>query len=178
MKTTTLKIALLMGILILGYSCKKDDDTASKTNNDSLADGTYNASGTISFTAGGANYSCSILKVDVSSVSLTIQTSTTDILNTGMINISCYTATSAVTTGTYTADNSKNISAVSFLGKNSIDICSATATKTGSSCTVNLTTLTSTSINGTFTATVLPPLSGSSVAITNGVINCTIGSKQ
>jgi hypothetical protein len=87
MKTTTFKLALLLGILILSFSCKKDNNTTSNTNNNGPANGSYNASGTISFTAGGINYSCPISKVIVASISLTIQTSTANQSTTGSIII-------------------------------------------------------------------------------------------
>jgi hypothetical protein len=171
----TLFISMLITVGIIICSCNKKDNTTSKTNN-GPANGTYNASGTISFTAGGVNYSCPISKVIAASTSLTVQTSTADQHTTGSIFVTCYTATSAITTGTYTASSSATISSVSFIDK-TVTPFTATATTSGSSCTVNITALTSTSIKGTFTAIVLPALSGSSVSITNGVIDCTITSK-
>jgi hypothetical protein len=153
---------------------KKSDDNPS--NNNSSLNGTYIASGTVAFTAGGVNYSCPISKVIAAPTSLTVQTSTADQQTTGSIFITCYTATSAITTGTYTSSSSTVISSVTLVDK-TVTPYSATATKTGSSCTVNITTLTSTSIKGTFTATLLPALSGPNVSITDGIIDCTIASK-
>jgi hypothetical protein len=169
---------LITGVLILS-NCSKKDDNTTQNNNDTTTslNGTYNATGTITFKAGGVDHSCSISTVIIYSTSLTIQTLTTDASTNGVIIISCYTATSAVTTGTYTADGISAISAVSYV-YNSPNMYSATATKTGSSCTVNITTLTSTSVKGTFTGILAPPLSGTNINITNGVINCTIGTKK
>jgi hypothetical protein len=172
---TTFKLALLLSIIFLGYSCKKDDNTTSDNNNNSY--GTYNATGTITFSADGVNYSCPIAKVITAATSVTVQTSTVDQRTTGSIFVTCYTPSSAVTTGTYTASSSATISSVSFVDK-TVTPFSATATTAGSSCTVNITTLTSTSIKGTFTATVVHPLNSSHIIITSGVINCTIGSKE
>ena len=49
-----------------------NNNTVSNTGNNSPADGTSNASGTISFTASEVNYSCSISKVIVKLVEATI----------------------------------------------------------------------------------------------------------
>jgi hypothetical protein len=188
-----MKKVLLMSVLITAgivvCSCgQKKPNTASGTGNitakktdspatisNGPANGTYNASGTISFTAGGADYSCTISKVIAASTSITIQTSTADVKTNGSLVITCYTATSAVNTGTYTAASSETISSVTFIDK-AVTPHTATAATPGSDCTVNITALTSTSIIGTFTATVLTPIDKSSLSITNGVIDCTITS--
>jgi hypothetical protein len=153
-----------------------NNNTVSNASNNSPANGTFSASGTITFTAGGINYSCSISKVNAASTSLTIQTSTADVRTNGYILVTCYTATSAINTGAYTASSSEAISSVSFIDKNGTPY-TATAITAGSSCTVNITALTSTSIKGTFTATVLKPIDNSALIITDGVIDCTITSK-
>ncbi|MCX6226996.1 MAG: hypothetical protein NTV01_19975 [Bacteroidia bacterium] len=171
-KALFISTLITAGIIICSGS-KKD---TSNTNNNGPTNGTYIASGTISFTAGRVNYSCPISKVIAASTSLTVQTSTADQHTTGSIFVTCYTATSAVTTGTYTSASHTLISSVTFVDK-TVTPYLATATKTGSSCTVTITVLTSTSIKGTFTATLLPALSGSNVSITDGVIDCTITSK-
>jgi PBP1b-binding outer membrane lipoprotein LpoB len=172
-------ITALISWALIFSNCSKKDDTTTNDNKDTTNNttGTYNATGTVTFKAGGVDHSCSISTVIIYSTSLTIQTLSTDVNTNGVIIISCYTATSAVTTGTYTADGITAISAVSYM-YNSIDMYSATATKSGSNCTVNITTLTSTSIKGTFSGILAPPLSGTNIDITNGVINCTIGSKR
>jgi hypothetical protein len=153
-----------------------NNNNVSNTSKNGPADGTYIASGTVTFKAGGMNYSCSISKVIAASTSLTIQTSTADVKTNGSLIITCYTATSAITAGTYTASSAETISSVTFVDKNVIPYTS-TAITSGSGCTVNITSLTSTSIKGTFTATVLKPLDNSSLSITDGVIDCTITTK-
>lgn len=153
-----------------------NNNTVSNTGNNSPADGTSNASGTITFKAGGINYSCSISKVSAASTSLTIQTSTADVKTNGYLIVTCYTATSAINTGAYTSSSSEAISTVSFMDKD-VTPYTATSMTSGSSCTVNITALTSTSIKGTFTATVLKPIDNSTLIITDGVIDCTITSK-
>ena len=153
-----------------------NNNTVSNTSNNGPADGTYNASGRITFKAGGINYSCSISKVIAASISLTFQTSTADVKTNGSIIITCYTATSAITAGTYAASSTEKISSVSFIDKN-VNPYTSTAITSGSGCTVNITSLTSTSIKGTFIATVLKPIDNSSLTITDGVIDCTIASK-
>jgi len=189
----TLFISMLIAVGILVCSCGQknpnnrsntiknatsttNNNTVSNTSNNGPADGTYNASGTITFKAGGMNYSCSISKVIAASTSLTIQTSTENVKTNGSIIVTCYTATSAITTGTYTASSAETISSVSFVDKN-VTPYTSTAITSGSSCTVNITSLTSTSIKGTFTATVFKPIDNSSVSITDGVIDCAITSK-
>ena len=189
----SLFISMLITVGLLVCSCgQKNPKTTSNTNNyatsttntnvvsntskNGPADGTYNASGTITFIAGGINYSCSISKVIVVSTSLTIQTTAADVKTKGSIIVTCYTATSAVVTGTYTASSSETISSVSFIDKN-VNPYTSTAITSGSGCTVNITSLTSTSIKGTFIATVLKPIDNSSLTITDGVIDCTIASK-
>jgi hypothetical protein len=185
-KALFISMLITVGILICNCSnnssnrnskitANTNTNTASNINNGS-ANGTYKGSGTISFTAGGVNYSCSISKVIAASTSLTIQTSTADVRTNGSIVITCYTATSAIVTGTYTASSSTNISSVSFIDK-TVTPFLATSITSGSSCTVNITSLTSTTIKGTFTATVLKPIDSSKLIITDGVINCTIISK-
>jgi hypothetical protein len=190
-KALFISVLFIVGIIVCSCGQKNPKTTSNTTNNETSttnnnnvsnasnngpANGTYNASGTITFTAGGMNYSCSISKVIAASTSLTIQTSTADVKTNGSIIITCYTATSAITTGTYTASSAETISSVSFVDKN-VTPYSSTATTAGSSCTVNITSLTSTSIKGTFTATVLTPLDNSSLSITEGVIDCTITTK-
>jgi hypothetical protein len=172
-----MKKLLFIGVIIAGAlifsNCNKNDDSSSQNNNNtSLTSGTYNASGTISFTAGGVNYSLPISIVIAGSKSLEIQTLSTDLLTKGITVISCSKATSAITTGTYTSANSTVTYTDAF------NSYLATTTKSGSTSTINITTLTSTSIQGTFTATLVPNSSKSNFIITNGVINCTIGSKR
>ena len=185
-KALFISMLITVGIIICNCSnrssnrnnsnSKSTTTTTSNINNNGPENGTFNASGTISFTASEVNYSCSISKVIVASTSLTIQTSTADVRTNGSLVITCYTATSAINTGTYTASSSETISSVSFIDKN-VTPYTSTAITSGSSCTVNITSLTSTSIKGTFTATVFKPIDNSSISITDGVIDCTITSK-
>jgi hypothetical protein len=190
-KALFISVLITVGIIVCSCGQKNTKTTSDTTNNvtsttnnnnvsnasnNGPANGTYNASGTITFTAGGMNYSCSISKVIAASTSLTIQTSTADVKTNGSIIVTCYTATSAITTGTYTASSPETISSVSFVDKN-INPYLSTAITAGSSCTVNITSLTLTSIKGTFTATVLKPLDNSSLSITDGVIGCNITTK-
>jgi hypothetical protein len=186
-------ISVLIAVGIIVCSCRQKNpkttsyttnNLTSTTNNNNASNassngpviGTSNASGTITFIAGGMNYSCSISKIIAASTTLTIQTSPEDIKTNGSIIITCYTATSAVTTGTYTASSPETISSVSFIDKNITPYISTSITA-GSSCTVNITSLSPTSIKGTFTATVLKPLDNSSLSISDGVIDCTITTK-
>ena len=190
-KTLFISVLITVGIIVCSCGQKNHKTTSdttknvttatnnnnvSNTSNNVPTDGTYNASGTITFTAGGINYSCSISKVIAASTSITIQTSTADVKTNGSIIVTCYTATSAITTGTYTASSAETISSVSFVDKN-VTPYTSTAITSGSSCTVNITSVTSTSIKGTFSATVFKPIDNSSLSITEGVIDCTITTK-
>jgi hypothetical protein len=153
-----------------------NSNTVSNTGANSQVYGTFSASGTISFTAGGISYSCSISKVIAASTSLTIQTSTADVKTNGYITVTCYTATSAINTGVYSAASTEAISSVAYIDKN-VNPYSATSMTSGSSCIVNITALTSTSVKATFTATLIKAVDNSTLAITDGVIDCTIASK-
>ncbi len=168
---------LILAGLIISSCNGKVDKTTSNTPppviKKGIAAGTYNASGTITFTIGGENYSCPISKVISAPTTLTIQTSSTDVKNTGSITITCYTASKAVVTGTYSASTPEALASVSFVNKK-FSPYSATSGSKGSSCKVIINTLTSNSIKGTFTATVSPALSGPSLSITNGSFDCTI----
>jgi hypothetical protein len=192
MKKTLIISMLLIAGLIVSNCGQKNSKTTSDTGSNvktttntgnlsnavttGLANGTCSASGTISFSAGGVNYSCSISKVITASSSLTIQTSTAEVKTNGYITITCYTATTAITTGTYSASSAETISTVSFVDK-TVTPYLATAMTAGSSCEVNITTLNQTTVKGTFTATLLQPIGKESLIIKDGVIDCTILSK-
>jgi hypothetical protein len=190
-KALIISMLITVGIIVCSCGQKNpkaasnaDNDAKSTTNSNIVANtganspayGTFSASGTITFTAGGISYSCSISKVITASTSLTIQTSTADVKTNGYITVTCYTATSAITTGIYSASSPEAISTVSYIDKN-VNPYTATAMTSGSSCTVNITELTSTSVKATFTATLIKAVDNSTLAITGGVIDCTIASK-
>ena len=144
--------------------------------NNGPANGTYTATGTITFTAGGTKYTCNISKVIAASTSITIQTSTQEVKTNGSVTVTCYTASSAIIPGTYTAESKEKIATVSFVDK-TFKPYSSTAMTKGSGCTVNITTLTPTNIKGTFTATCLKPLDKTKLEISGGMIDCTIKPK-
>jgi hypothetical protein len=190
-KSLIISLLFTAGIIVSSYGQKNPKTTTVKSNNETsttksnnVSDtgingptiGTYKASGKITFSAGGILYSCTISKVIVASTSITIQTSTAEVKSNGSITVTCYTAKSAITTGSYSASSPEKISSISFIDKN-VNPYLSTATTAGSGCTVNITSLTSTSIKGTFIATVLKPLDKSSLNITEGVIDCTIITK-
>jgi len=177
------------GIILFSCNGKENSNTSGSTtattttttsttttNKSGLTEGKYDASGKITCTANGENYSCSISKVIVAPTTLTIQTSSKEIKTTGSITITCYTAEKAVTTGAYSSATPEAVSSVTLVDKK-VNPYSATSTASGSSCTVKITTLTSTSVKGTFTATATPAMGKSNLSITNGVIDCTIASK-
>ena len=159
-------------MITLGIATTWGQNVSNSANN-CPANGTYNATGTITFTAGGTKYVCSISKVIAASTSITIQTSKSDVKTNGSLVITCYTAKSAITTGVYSASSSGTISSVTFIDK-TVTPFTATAMTTGSSCSVIITSLTSKIIKGTFIATVLKPLDNTKLNITDGVIDCTI----
>jgi hypothetical protein len=164
LKTNIMKNVLLLLALITAGFISSDNGPAN---------GTYAATGMITFTAGGIKYICNISKVIAASTSLTIQTSTKEVKTNGSLTVTCYTAQSAITAGTYSAASKEKIASVSFIDK-TFSPYSSTAATIGSGCSVNITALTSTNIKGTFTATVLKPLDKSKLEITGGVIDCAI----
>jgi hypothetical protein len=184
-KSLILSVFIAIGFIICSCSNKNNNTTTLTTNSNSPdtesyngpANGTYDASGKITFTIDGTDYSCAISKVIAAPSSVTFQTETADIRNTGSIVVTCYTAATAITPGTYTAASAETISSVTFIDKKVIPY-SATAATAGSSCTVTISSLTSTSIQGTFNATVIKPIDKTTLSIANGVINCTITGKS
>ena len=168
-----MKNALFLIVIITVGIASSWGQNAPNAANNGPANGTYNATGTITFTAGGIKYSCSISKVIAASTSITIQTSKADVKTNGSLIITCYTAKSAITTGVYSASSSGTISSVTFIDK-TVTPFTATAMTTGSNCSVNITLLTSKIIKGTFTATVLKPLDNTKLSITDGMIDCCI----
>jgi len=73
-------------------------------------------------------------KVISAPTTLTIQTSSASVKTTGSVTITCYTATNAVITGTYSAATPAALSSVSFINKKVFPY-SATSATSGSSCT-------------------------------------------
>jgi hypothetical protein len=123
LKNTTMKKLLFITALIswalIFSNCSKKDDTTTTQNNNNTPSGTLNASGTISFTAGGVNYSLPIKTVTKLSYSLNLTAE--DTTNFQMITISVVNTTSSVTTGTYTAATSS----ITYTSTNPITIYQA-----------------------------------------------------
>jgi hypothetical protein len=175
-----MKKVLFFGLLfVLGIficSCSKKDDNSSTVNNSTNtgpAVGTHTATGTISFKIGDVSHSCTIDKVIVASSGLTIQTTTDKLATDGNMTLACYTATSYVAKGSYSTSSTSAFSSATYID-NTYNPCSATTTVVGSSCTIEITALSTTSIQGTFTATLVPTSGTTKLIVTNGVINCTV----
>jgi hypothetical protein len=161
MKNILIGLLIIAGIILVG-SCKKDNNGDTPP-----ANGTYSASGTISFKAGDTNYSIPIYTVNKTTNSLTI--GATEVTDNISITVGDLTE---ISTGTYTTLSSTINLTIGTAAYN------ASVLKTSSECSINITKFSTSSIKGTFTATVVPVLGGTSnLSLTNGVINCTLGTK-
>ena len=187
MKLTFSIIAVIVaGMLIT--SCKKNDSSSSSTSSPILQQGNYSATGTISLTAAGTNFSLPISKIqvvttDVNQLLITASGNVGDALTPTSITITVSSTTGAITTGTFSVPTTSADagSGVSYLPPFSTYGAGPTVSG-GGSATINITKFTVLNITGTFTATV-ELISGaqgavSSISITNGVINCNVGSVQ
>jgi len=171
---------LLIAGLILSSCSKKNDSTTTTTTTSNLVQGKYPATGTVTLTCGGANYSMPMKSVQIvttEAYSVIINAlDSTLVTNFGTIVIQINAPTLAgLTTGTYKIPGpTGTYNLINFTDK-TITAYTAGPTITGTSATINITTLTSTSIQGTFTATLVPLKnnSGPSISLVSGVINCT-----
>jgi len=174
-------ITALISLALIFINCSKKDDTTTNNNNTDTTKtttttiaGTYNATGSLTFKAAGVDYSIPVTIVGIQSYSLTINAINADINNYANLIVSII-STNSVGVGTYTVAGYSSITFADHSG----NIYQASSSQAGSSFTINLTTLSSTSVQGTFTATAIQYLSGTgTVSITNGVINCTLTSKR
>jgi hypothetical protein len=176
-KTLFISILLLGGIIL--SSCSKKSETTTTPTTSNFTQGKYPATGTITLTSGGVNYSMpmstvQIVTTDTYSIILNALDSTL-ITNYGTIVLQINSPTSSgLTTGTYKIPSTTNYNMIQFMDKTLTEYTDSPSVS-GTSATINITTLTSTSIKGTFTATMVPleNNNGPSITITNGVINCT-----
>jgi hypothetical protein len=176
------KYQLIIMIIAFGTilsNCNKKNDTSPSTNNSNLKSGTYPATGSITLTANGVNYSIPMKNVQIVSIGtysiiINAQDTTLSGYNLPYMVMEINSSTSAITTGTYaiTGTASDAYTSISYFKTPTLYI--AKFTISGSIGTINITTLTSTTIIGTFSGTVVPQTgSGSNVSLINGVINCT-----
>jgi hypothetical protein len=164
---------LVSGALILSNCSKKDDTTNNNNNQTPVTSGTYSATGTVAFKAGGVDYSIPVTSVNITSASLTINALNSDISNYANLIISVVSST-GISTGTYTIANGTSIT----FADHSLNMYQASVLESGSSCSISITTLSSSAVKGTFTATAIEYLSGTAtVSITSGVINVTLTGK-
>jgi hypothetical protein len=178
MKKKLFIIMLFIAGIILS-SCSKKSATLTTPTSPNWTQGKYTATGLITLTSGGVNYSMPMANVqvvttDTYSVILNALDSTL-VTNFGTIVLQINSPTSAgLTTGTYKIPSTTNFNLINFMDKTLTEY-TASPSVSGTSATINITTLTATSIQGTFSATLVPleNHSGTSVTITNGVINCT-----
>jgi hypothetical protein len=168
MKKLIFTSILISGALILSNCSKKDDSGSPITN------GTYNATGTVTFKAGAVNYSLPITTVNVTSSSLTINALNTSVTDYGSL-ILVAVSLNGIGIDIYEATYG---STITFIDRGLTNYLASVLTS-GSSCSINITKFSSATIKGTFTATVVPTISGTgTVNITNGVINCTLTTKK
>jgi hypothetical protein len=175
-KNLFISILLVVGIML---SCSKKSETTPTTPAPNLTQGIYPAKGTITLTSGGVNYSMPMTNVQIittETYSVILNAADTSLItNFGTIVIQINSPTSSgLTTGTYTIPSTTNVNMFTFMNKTETEY-TASPTVSGTSGTISITTLTSTSVQGTFSGTLVPleNPSGQSITITNGVINCT-----
>ena len=172
MKKNLFICILIAGALILSNCSKKDDTTTTKTNTNTTGKTSYKASGAITYTAGGVNYSLAPDSVVKETDNLVIYGFNLTPYASVIINVLSATA---ISTGTFTIPN-----AILTFSDNSYNTYQASVLYTSSTCTINITALSSTSVKGTFTATaalVYGTGAAATVGVTNGVINCTLSTK-
>lgn len=174
-KNLFISILLVTGIML---SCSKKSENTTTTSSNFIQ-GTYTAKGTITLTSGGVNYSMpmttvQIITTDTYSIILNAADSTLA-TNFGTIVLQINSPTSAgLTTGTFTIPSTTEFNMINFMNKTLTEY-TGSPTVSGTSATISITTLTSTSVQGTFTATLVPLENNGSqgITITSGVINCT-----
>ncbi len=165
---------LVIGIIISG--CSKKNSTT--TTPPKLIAGEYAATGTITLSSGGVNYSMPMSSIQIvtsgsNSILLKALDSTT-VGGYGSISMQINSSTSSLNIGTYKIPGTTNVCLIKFTDKTHTPYTASPAIS-GTSATINITSLTSTSIKGTFTATLVSSSnnSGTSISITTGVIDCT-----
>jgi hypothetical protein len=170
-------IVAVAGILIVG--CSKSSDT-NKDITGTYKSGQYAATGAITLTAGGVNYSIPMKNVEIitaftNQILINAQDTTVAGLSIPFIIIVINSPSSGITTGTYAIPGTAADAYTKVTYSKSLSQYDAEASITGSSATINITKLTNTTIQGTFTATVVSQAKsgGSDVVIANGIINCT-----
>lgn len=175
MKTKPWFFLIIIGILIA--DCKKSDNNTGKPSVIDLQNGTFPAPGTVTLNANGVNYTIpiknvQIISTQISQIIINAQ-DTSALLTIPHVIIEIYSPTSRITSGIFSVsgDSSNMYNSIKYqLDGMSYD---AEGSLPGSSGTINISILTSSSIQGTFSATVVPtPIGGSNIVITDGIINC------
>jgi hypothetical protein len=159
----TIIVTLLLAIGLMGLNgCNKEE----KNPPPALVNGTYTGSGTISFTDNGTTYTLPFLSLSIRN-SNTITISAQDEVTSK--NIVLTLTASPLNVGTYkinSANMGNSITYNAFSG--------ASYSIAGSGGTMNLSKLTTSEIQGTFSAEIRPMSSwfgGTTASFTNGVIN-------
>lgn len=181
MKKNLFIIMVIAVGMMLSNCSKKSDSTPSSTSNNSnvKSSGKYPATGSVTVTAGGVMYTIPMRNVQIvstgtNSIIINAQDTTIAGISLPYMVMEINSPTSAITTGTYAIPGNAADAYTSVSYFKTPTLYEASSTISGSIGTINITTLTSTTIKGTFTATVVPQTnSGASVVLTNGVINCT-----
>ena len=170
-------LVAVTGILMVACSKNSDNNTDIKA---AYKSGKYAAKGTITLTAGGVNYSIPMKSVEIittmtNQILINAQDTTIAGLSTPFVIIEINSPSSVITAGTYAIHGTSADAYTSVTYSKSLSQYEAVASITGSSATINITKLTDSVIQGTFTATVVSQAKsgGSNVVITNGIINCT-----
>ncbi len=177
-KSRFILILFAIGIIISG--CGKKNESSTPTTPSIWKSGKYTATGTITLSSGGINYSMPMSYVDVvteDTYSIILNAMDSTLTNPfGAIVLQINSPTSSgLATGTYSIpETADSYNLINFQDK-TLTFYTTSPAVSGTTATIHITTLTTTSVVGTFSATLVPleNHSGQSITITNGVINCT-----
>ena len=179
-KNNLIIIVIAVGMMLSNCSKKSDTSPSStSTNSNVKPSGKYPATGSVTVTAGGVNYTIPMRNVQIvstgtNSIILSIQDTTSSGFNKPYMVMEINSPTSAITTGTYAIPGNAADAYTSISFFKTPTLYEASATISGSVGSINITSLSATTIKGTFSGTVAPQTSsGASVVLTNGIINCT-----
>jgi len=170
-------IIMVIAIGMMLSNCTKKNDTTTISNVKSS--GKYTATGTVTVTADGVTYTIPMRNVQIvstltNSIIISAQDTTASGFNKPYLVIEINSPSSAITTGFFDIPGNAADAHTSVSYFQTPTLYESKSTISGSTGTINITTLTLTTIKGTFSSTVVPQTSsGSNVILTDGVINCT-----
>ena len=180
MKKNLLIITIIVVGMILSNCNKKSDPSPSILANSSnvKSSGKYHATGSVTVTTGGITYVIPMRYVQIvstmtNSIILNVQDTTPSGFNKPYMVIEVNSPLTAITTGTYAIPGNAADAYTSITFFKTPTLYEASKTISGSSGTINVTSLSAGVFKGTFTATTVPQTSsGANLVLANGTINC------